>query len=125
MSKKSVTLSGVLAGNTAISTVGNTGNDLHYRGYDILDIAEQCDFEEIAHLLVYGTLPNQAELAEYKEALKSLRGLPRAVKQVLETIPASSHPRDVMRTGVSALAGILPEAPDHNQAGAQEIADRL
>jgi 2-methylcitrate synthase len=125
MSKKSVTLSGVLAGNTAICTVGNAGNDLRYRGYDILDIAEECEFEEIAHLLVYGTLPNQAELAAYKATLKSLRGLPTVVKQVLEAIPAASHPMDVMRSGVSVLGCVLPEALDHNQAGAREIADRL
>jgi 2-methylcitrate synthase len=125
MSKKSVTLSGVLAGNTAICTVGNAGSDLHYRGYDILDIAEECTFEEIAHLLVHGTLPNQAELTAYKATLKSLRGLPTAVKQVLEAIPAASHPMDVMRSGVSVLGCILPEAPDHNQTGARDIADRL
>src|SRR5579863_2071188 len=107
--KKSVVLSGVTAGNTALCTVGRTGNDLHYRGYDILDIAEQCEFEEIAHLLVHETLPNRAELAAYKAKLRALRGLPAAVKAVLETIPAAAHPMDVMRTGVSALGGVLPE----------------
>src|ERR1700722_16866733 len=123
--KKSVALSGATAGNTALSTVGRTGNDLHYRGYDILDIAEQCEFEEIAHLLVHETLPNRAELAAYKAKLKALRGLPAALKAVLETIPAAAHPMDVMRTGVSALGGVLPEKDDHNHAGARDIADRL
>ena len=123
--KKSVALSGVPAGNTALCTVGRTGNDLHYRGYDILDIAEATEFEEIAHLLVHGTLPNKAELRSYKTKLRSLRGLPMAVKQTLEAIPAATHPMDVMRTGVSALGGVLPEAPDHGEAGARDIADRL
>src|SRR3984957_15846576 len=123
--KKSVALSGATAGNTALSTVGRTGNDLHYRGYDILDIAEQCEFEEIAHLLVHETLPNRAELAAYKVKLRALRGLPAAVKAALETIPAAAHPMDVMRTGVSALGGVLPEKDDHNRAGARDIADRL
>jgi 2-methylcitrate synthase len=123
--KKSVALSGVPAGNTALCTVGRTGNDLHYRGYDILDIAEAAEFEEIAHLLVHGTLPNEAELRAYKAKLRSLRGLPAAVKEVLETLPAAAHPMDVMRTGVSALGCVLPEKDDHNQAGAREIADRL
>ncbi|MCB5944820.1 2-methylcitrate synthase [Acidocella sp. KAb 2-4] len=123
--KKSVALSGVAAGNTALCTVGRTGNDLHYRGYDILDFAEQAEFEEIAHLLVHGTLPNTAELAAYKAKLKALRGLPAAAKVVLEQIPAAAHPMDVMRTYVSALGTILPEAHDHNQPGAKDIADRL
>ena len=123
--KKSVALSGVVAGNTALCTVGRTGNDLHYRGYDILDVAEQCEFEEIAHLLVHDTLPNAAELAAYKTKLRSLRGLPAAVKQALEALPASSHPMDVMRTGVSALGCVLPERDDHNHPGARDIADRL
>ncbi len=123
--KKSVALSGVAAGNTALCTVGRTGNDLHYRGYDILDFAEQAEFEEIAHLLVHGTLPNTAELAAYKAKLKALRGLPAAAKAVLEQIPAAAHPMDVMRTYVSALGTILPEAHDHNQPGAKDIADRL
>ncbi len=123
--KKSVALSGVPAGNTALCTVGRTGNDLHYRGYDILDIAEQCEFEEIAYLLVHEALPNRAELAAYKAKLRSLRGLPAAVKAVLETIPAAAHPMDVMRTGVSALGGVLPEKDDHNHTGARDIADRL
>src|SRR5208282_4799489 len=123
--KKSVALSGVPAGNTALCTVGRTGNDLHYRGYDILDVAETCEFEEIAHLLVHETLPNRAGLAAYKAKLRALRGLPAAVKAVLETIPAAAHPMDVMRTGVSALGGVLPEKDDHNHAGARDIADRL
>ena len=123
--KKSVALSGVVAGNTALCTVGRSGNDLHYRGYDILDIAERCEFEEIAHLLVHGHLPNVAELAAYKRALRSLRGVPAAVRTVLESLPASAHPMDVMRTGVSALGCALPEAQDHSAAGARGIADRL
>jgi len=123
--KKSVALSGVVAGNTALCTVGRTGNDLHYRGYDILDVAETCEFEEIAHLLVHGTLPTVGELAAYKAKLRSLRGLPAAVKQVLETLPAATHPMDVMRTGVSVLGCVLPEKEDHNVPGARDIADKL
>ncbi|MDY7574108.1 2-methylcitrate synthase [Actimicrobium sp. CCI2.3] len=123
--KKSVALSGVTAGNTALCTVGKTGNDLHYRGYDILDIADTCEFEEIAHLLVHGKLPTSAELHAYKTKLKALRGLPANVKLVLEALPASSHPMDVMRTGVSAMGCMLPEKDDHNTPGARDIADRL
>jgi 2-methylcitrate synthase len=123
--KKSVALSGVTAGNTALCTVGRTGNDLHYRGYDILDVAGQCEFEEIAYLLIHGKLPNHSELAVYKEKLSRLRGLPTAVKAVLEQLPAASHPMDVMRTGVSALGCTLPEKDDHSAAGARDIADRL
>jgi 2-methylcitrate synthase len=123
--KKSVALSGVPAGNTALCTVGRTGNDLHYRGYDILDIAEAAEFEEIAHLLVHGTLPNAAELRAYQAKLRSLRGLPAAVKEALETVPAAAHPMDVMRTGVSALGCVLPEKEDHNHPGARDVADRL
>ncbi len=123
--KKSVALSGVTAGNTALCSVGRTGNDLHYRGYDILDIAGNCEFEEIAHLLVHGRLPTQVQLSAYKAKLKSLRGLPRTVKRTLEAIPAATHPMDVMRSGVSALGCVLPEAEDHNHAGARDIADRL
>ena len=123
--KKSVALSGVAAGNTALCTVGRSGNDLHYRGYDILDVADACEFEEIAHLLVHGSLPNAAALKAYKQKLRALRGLPAAVKCVLEAIPASAHPMDVMRTYVSALGTILPEAHDHNEPGAKDIADRL
>ncbi len=123
--KKSVALSGVTAGNTALCTVGKTGNDLHYRGYDILDVAAQCEFEEIAHLLVHGKLPTASELAAYKTKLKSLRGLPAAVKTALEQLPPSAHPMDVMRTGVSVLGCVLPEKDDHNHAGARDIADKL
>ena len=123
--KKSVALSGVTAGNTALCTVGKTGNDLHYRGYDILDVADSCEFEEIAHLLVHGKLPTAAELRAYKAKLKALRGLPANVKAALEWLPAASHPMDVMRTGVSALGCVLPEKDDHNTPGARDIADRL
>ncbi|MFK7963336.1 MAG: 2-methylcitrate synthase [Burkholderiaceae bacterium] len=123
--KKSVALSGVAAGNTALCTVGKQGNDLHYRGYDILDFAETATFEEVAHLLVHGTLPNKAELSAYEAKLQGLRGLPANVLQALETLPASTHAMDVMRTGVSALGCQLPEAHDHNEADARSIADRL
>ena len=123
--KKSVALSGVTAGNTALCTVGRTGNDLHYRGYDILDMAEVCEFEEIAHLLVQGKLPTRAELKAYKTKLRALRGLPGSVKAALEHLPAASHPMDVMRTGVSALGCALPEKDDHHLPGARDIADRL
>ena len=123
--KKSVALSGVAAGSTALCTVGRSGNDLHYRGYDILDVADQCEFEEIAHLMVHGKLPNAAELRNYKAKLRSLRGLPAVVKNVLEQIPAAAHPMDVMRTGCSALGTALPEKDDHNLPGARDIADRL
>jgi 2-methylcitrate synthase len=123
--KKSVALSGVTAGNTALCSVGKTGNDLHYRGYDILDIAETCEFEEVAYLLVHGKLPGAAELKAYKAKLKALRGLPAAVKAALEALPAASHPMDVMRTGVSVLGCALPEKDDHNAPGARDIADRL
>jgi 2-methylcitrate synthase len=123
--KKSVALSGVTAGNTALCTVGRTGNDLHYRGYDILDFATKSEFEEIAYLLVHGKLPNVAELTAYKNKLRSLRGIPASVKAVLEQLPASAHPMDVLRTAVSALGCALPEKDDHNQPGARDIADRL
>ena len=123
--KKSVALSGVTAGNTALCSVGKTGNDLHYRGYDILDVATTCEFEEIAFLLVHGKLPNAAELKAYKTDLKAMRGLPQAVKLALEALPASAHPMDVMRTGVSVLGCVLPEKDDHNMPGARGIADRL
>lgn len=123
--KKSVALSGVAAGNTALCTVGRSGNDLHYRGYDILDIATQCEFEEIAHLLVHERLPNRAALAAYKAKLKGLRVPPPAVLAVLEQLPASSHPMDVLRTGVSALGCIEREAESHPIQGARDIADRL
>ena len=123
--KKSVALSGIVAGNTALCSVGQTGNDLHYRGFDILDIAEACDFEEIAHLLIHGALPTVSELAAYKSRLRALRGQPLAVRQVLETIPAAAHPMDVLRSGVSAMGCVLPEAHDHNLPGARDISDRL
>ena len=123
--KKGVALAGVTAGNTALCTVGHTGNDLHYRGYDILDVAERCEFEEIAYLLIHGALPNAAQLAAYKAKLRALRGLPHVVRDVLEALPASTHPMDVMRTGISALGCALPEKEDHNPAGARDIADRI
>ncbi len=123
--KKSVALSGVVAGNTALCSVGQTGNDLHYRGFDILDLAEACAFEEVAHLLIHGTLPTESELAAYKAKLKGLRGLPLALRQTLEAIPAAAHPRDVLRSGVSSLGCVLPETHDHNTPGARDIADRL
>jgi 2-methylcitrate synthase len=123
--KKSVALSGVTAGNTALCTVGRTGNDLHYRGYDILELAGACEFEEIAYLLVHEKLPTLAELTAYKAKLKALRGLPASLKIALECIPASAHPMDVMRTGVSVLGTVLPEKDDHNIPGAKDIADRL
>jgi 2-methylcitrate synthase len=123
--KKSVALSGVTAGNTALCTVGRTGNDLHYRGYDILDIADSCEFEEIAHLLVHGKLPTLTELREYKNKLQALRGIPAPVRETLERIPAAAHPMDVMRTAVSALGAVLPERDAHDPAGARDVADRL
>jgi 2-methylcitrate synthase len=123
--KKSVALSGTVAGNTALCTVGRTGNDLHYRGYDILDVATVSEFEEIAHLLVHGKLPTVPELADYKLKLKALRGVPAGVKGVLEQLPPSAHPMDVMRTGVSALGCLSPEKDDHNTPGARDIADKL
>jgi 2-methylcitrate synthase len=123
--KKSVALSGVTAGNTALCTVGRSGNDLHYRGYDILDLADKCEFEEVAYLLIHGKLPNRAELKGYKEKLKRLRGLPGPVRAALEALPASSHPMDVLRTGASVLGCALPEKDDHNAAGARDVADRL
>jgi 2-methylcitrate synthase len=123
--KKSVALSGVIAGNTALCTVGRTGNDLHYRGYDILDVADACEFEEIAHLLVHERLPNEIELRAYKAKLRALRGIPAVLRAVLEKIPAATHPMDVMRTAVSTLGCVLPEKEDHNAIGARDIADRL
>ena len=123
--KKAVALSGIAAGTTALCTVGRSGNDLNYRGYDILDIAEHAEYEEIAYLLIHGKLPNRAELSSYKAKLKQLRGLPVVVRNVLEQIPAGAHPMDVMRTGCSALGCVLPEKEDHNMPGARDIADRL
>ncbi len=123
--KKSVALSGTAAGNTAICTVGRTGNDLHYRGYDILHFAEQAEFEEIAHLIVHGKLPNASELKAYKRKLKSMRGLPMPVKQALEALPPSTHPMDVMRTGCSVLGACMPEKEHHPAADARNIIDRM
>src|SRR5271154_3951132 len=123
--KKGVGLSGIVAGNTALCTVGRSGNDLHYRGYDILDVADVCEFEEIAYLIVHGKLPTSAELRNYKAKLISLRGLPAAVKASLEALPAASHPMDVMRTGLSAMGCVLPEKDDQNVPGARDIIDRL
>ena len=123
--KKSVALSGTAAGNTALCTVGRSGNDLHYRGYDIHDLATQSTFEEVAHLLVHGELPNATQLAAYKTKLKNLRGLPKLVMDALELIPANSHPMDVMRTGCSMLGNVLPETESHSESEAKDIADRL
>ena len=123
--KKSVALSGVPAGNTALCTVGLQGNDLHYRGYDILDFAEKAEFEEVAYLLVHGKLPTAAELSGYKQKLKAMRGLPASLQDVLECIPANTHPMDVLRTGCSALGSVLPEPLEHKVAEARNVADRL
>ncbi len=123
--KKSVALSGTPAGNTAICTVGHTGNDLHYRGYDIRDLAAHCEFEEVAHLLVHDALPSAAQLAAYKAKLRSLRGLPPQVRQALELLPATAVPMDVLRTGVSVLGCVCPEEAAHSDAGARAIADAL
>lgn len=123
--KKSVALSGVAAGNTALCTVGRSGNDLSYRGYDILDLAKHCEFEEVAHLLVHGHLPNAHELAAYKQKLQTLRNLPANVLAALENIPAHAHPMDVMRTGVSALGCTLPERESQPLSEARDIADKL
>ena len=123
--KKSVALSGVAAGNTALCTVGITGNDLHYRGYDILDFAGEAEFEEVAYLLVHEKLPNKSELDSYKKKLKGMRGLPQALKISLEQIPKSAHPMDVLRTGCSVLGTLEPEKPAHPVEGARAIADRL
>ena len=123
--KKSVALSGVVAGNTELCTVGRSGNDLHYRGYDILETAANSEFEEVAFLLIHDHLPTVAELTVYKKKLRTLRGLPLVVRDVLEALPASAHPMDVMRSGVSALGCALPERDDHSHAGACDIADKL
>ncbi len=125
MAKKSVALSGVVAGNTALCTVGLEGNDLHYRGYDILDIAERCEFEEVAHLLIHERWPNAAELADYKRRLAHARALPAPLRAALELLPAASHPMDVLRTGVSVLGCLETEGPDHAAAAARSLADRL
>ena len=123
--KKSVALSGTPAGNTALCTVGHTGNDLHYRGYDIHDLAGNCQYEEVAYLLLHGKLPNAGELAAYKDALKAARGLPDAVLKALELLPAATHPMDVLRTGVSVLGAVEPEPAGHGAAVATELADAL
>jgi 2-methylcitrate synthase len=123
--KKSVALSGVPAGNTALCTVGRTGNDLHYRGYDILDFADQAEFEEVAYLLVHERLPNRKELSDYKAKLRTLRGLPQALKVALEQLPETAHPMDVLRTGCSVLGTLEPEKESHPVEGARQIADRL
>jgi 2-methylcitrate synthase len=123
--KKSVALSGVPAGNTALSTVGQSGNDLHYRGYDILDLAEHCEFEEVASLLIHGALPTAAQLAGYRRKLLSLRELPAALRSALECLPPAAHPMDVLRTGVSVLGCLLPEPEDHNPAATRDIIDRF
>src|ERR1700761_5005492 len=118
--KKSVALSGVVAGNTALCTVGRSGNDLHYRGYDILDLAEGAQFEEVAYLLIHGSLPNKAELDAYKKKLRSLRGLPRSLKEVLERLPKSAHPMDVLRTAASALGCLETRGEEHNTGGGED-----
>ena len=125
MAKKSVALSGVVAGNTALSTVGLSGNDLHYRGYDILDIADRCEYEEIAYLLIHEKFPNVTELAGYKSRLKRWRELPVALRTALELLPRSSHPMDVLRSGVSVLGCLEPESEQHQAAPARELSDRL
>ena len=123
--KKSVALSGVTAGNTALCTVGKSGNDLHYRGYDIMDLAEGASFEEVAHLLIHGELPNASRLRAYRKKLIALRGLPQVVKAVLEQIPAAAHPMDVLRTYTSVLGTVSPEKEDHPVAETRNIADKL
>ena len=123
--KKSVALSGTPAGNTALCTVGRSGNDLHYRGYDIKDLATKATFEEVAHLLVHGSLPTAAQLKAYRTKLKRLRGLPAIVTDALELVPANAHPMDVMRTGCSVLGTVLPEREGHPASEARDIADRL
>jgi len=124
-SKKSVALSGIEAGSTALSTVGQSGNDLHYRGYDIKDLAENCEFEEIAFLIIYGELPNRQQLSEYKESLIVLREIPDSLKIILEQLPKDSHPMDVARTAVSALGTMIPEDVSHSIEAAQKVANRL
>ena len=123
--KKSVALSGIVAGSTSLCSVGKSGNDLHYRGFDIYDLASKCEFEEVAFLLIHEKLPNKKELSDYKLKLKSLRGLSKTVRMVLEALPKESHPMDVLRTGVSALGCESPESLVHTPAEAREIADRL
>jgi len=123
--KKSVALSGIVAGSTSLSTVGHSGNDLHYRGYDINDLAKECEFEEVAYLILYGELPNQEELARYKEELVTLRDLPEQVKAILELLPKNTHPMDVVRTAVSALGSFHPEEPAYSTESAKKVANKL
>ena len=123
--KKSVALSGVVAGDTALSTVGHSGNDLHYRGYEINDLAQNCEFEEVAYLILYGALPTKTQLADYKVQLASLRDLPDAVKTILENLPKSANPMDVVRTATSALASFYPESEKHDTQSALLAANRL
>ncbi len=123
--KKSVALSGTAAGNTALCTVGRSGNDLHYRGYDIHELATQSTFEEVAHLLVHGVLPTQPQLDAYRTKLKRLRGLPAIVTDALELVPANAHAMDVLRTGCSVLGTVLPERDGHPASEARDIADKL
>ena len=123
--KKSVALSGVVAGDTALSTVGHSGNDLHYRGYEINDLAQNCEFEEVAYLILYGSLPTKAQLTDYKVQLASLRDLPDAVKTILENLPKSANPMDVVRTATSALASFYPESEKHDTQSALLAANRL
>ena len=123
--KKSVALSGVVAGDTALSTVGHTGNDLHYRGYEINDLAQNCEFEEVAYLILYGSLPTKTQLTEYKKELASLRDLPAQVKTILENLPKTAHPMDVVRTATSALASFYPEDEKHDRQSALLAANRL
>jgi 2-methylcitrate synthase len=115
-------LRGQVAGKTALSTVGKSGAGLTYRGYDVQDLAEHCQFEEVAYLIFFGELPNAEQLAAYKAKLKGLRSLPQALKEVLERIPASAHPMDVMRTGCSMLGNLETEASFAEQ---QDVTDRL
>ena len=123
--KKSVALSGIVAGSTSLSTVGHSGNDLHYRGYDINDLAKECEFEEVAYLILYGELPNQEELARYKKELVTLRDLPEQVKAILELLPKNTHPMDVVRTAVSALGSFHPEEPAYSTESAKKVANKL
>ena len=123
--KKSVALTGVVAGDTALSTVGHTGNDLHYRGYEINDLAQNCEFEEVAYLILYGSLPTKAQLRDYKNELSKLRELPSEVKTILENLPKSSHPMDVVRTATSALGSFYPEDEKHDAQSALLAANRL
>jgi 2-methylcitrate synthase len=123
--KKSVALSGVAAGNTALCSVGKSGNDLHYRGYDILDLAEKAEFEEVAYLLIHGQLPTAPQLKAYRTKLRSMRGLPQVLKNVLHSIPSTAHPMDVLRTTASVMGMLQSEKEDHNIAGARDIADKM